>query len=149
MPNQWITALTIIGPPALAFVGKFALANREPARLKRLKRHSAMYQDLPDGAQPAMERLMVLEVEKYAQVMSDRLDRRLDSGTVAAMIVIGVGVGGVIALGFWLAGLWGPWVHFLSGTAALFGILLMIAGSGQLWKKAAPSHTPSGSAGTN
>lgn len=94
-----------------------------------------MYHDLPEGAQPAMERLVVLEVEKYAEVMSDRVDRRLDSGKVAAMIVIGVGVGGIIALGFWLAGLWGPWVPVISGTAALFGVLLMIAGSGQLWKK--------------
>lgn len=90
-----------------------------------------------------MERLIVSEVEKYAEMMADRIDRKLDSGTVAAMIVIGVAVGGTIALGFWLAGLWGVWVHFVTGTAALFGILLMVAGSGQIWKKPAPDSQPS------
>lgn len=134
MPSQWITVPTVVGPPALGFAGKFALSNREPARLKRIKRHTATYADLPTEAQPPMEQLIVADVEKYASVMTERIDRKLDTGTVAAMIVIGASVGGVIALGFWLAGLWGPWIHFVTGIAALFGILLMIAGSGQLWK---------------
>jgi hypothetical protein len=69
MPSNWITVLTVAGPPTRAFAGKLALSNREPARLKRLKRHSATYADLPAEAQPAMERLTVSGGEKCAEVM--------------------------------------------------------------------------------
>lgn len=140
MADPLIAALTAIAPPALAIVGKFALANREPARLKRMKRHSDLLEHLPETAKGHMERLVDSEAKTYADDQIFRMRRKLDGGTLAALIFVGVLTAGAIVAGFALAGLWGWWIHFLSGTVALFGLLLMIVGLGQVWKL--PDETP-------
>lgn len=142
MPDPLVATLTAIAPPALAIVGKFLLANREPARLKRMKRHGELLEHLPAGAKGHMERLLGAEAEAYADDQIFRMRRRLDGGTLAALIFVGVLTAGAIVGGFALAGLWGWWIHFVSGTVALFGLLLMIVGVGQVWKM--PSDVPDG-----
>ncbi|WP_155896866.1 hypothetical protein [Curtobacterium sp. UNCCL17] len=134
MADPMVAALTAIAPPALAIVGRFLLANREPARLKRMKRHSDLLEHLPETAKGHMARLVDSEAEAYADDQIFRMRRKLDGGTLAALILVGVLTAGVIVAGFSLAGLWGWWIHFVTGLIALFGLLLMIAGRGQVWK---------------
>ncbi len=81
-----------------------------------------------------MARLVDSEAEAYADDQIFRMRRKLDGGTLAALILVGVLTAGVIVAGFSLAGLWGWWIHFVTGLIALFGLLLMIAGRGQVWK---------------
>ncbi|PZF61891.1 hypothetical protein DEJ33_15775 [Curtobacterium sp. MCPF17_047] len=135
MADTLITVLTAVGPPALAVAGKIALSNREPTQLKRMKRHSDLLEHLPADAQVHMERLLAAESENYADDQIFRMKRKLDGGSLAALIFVGVLTAGVIVAGFALAGvLHAPWVHFITGTVALFGLLLMIVGLGQVWK---------------
>lgn len=134
MADPLVAALTAIAPPALAVIGKFILSNREPTRLKRMKRHSELLEHLPDEAREHMSRLLGQEAETYADDQIFRMRRKLDGGTLAALIFVGVLTAGAIVLGFALAGPWGWWIHFVTGTVALFGLLLMIVGLGQVWK---------------
>ena len=138
MADTLITVLTAVGPPALAIAGKIVLANREPTQLKRMKRHAELVENLPPGAQTHMERLLAAEAENYADDQIFRMKRKLDGGTLAALIFVGVLTAGVIVLGFALAASFSaPWIHFVTGTIAAFGLLLMLVGLGQIWKEPA------------
>jgi hypothetical protein len=140
--HQVITLVSVIAPPALAVLGKFLLANREPTRIKRMKRHVELYNDLPEPAQQRLGVLLEAEADAYVKQTVSRLNRQLDAGAVAALIAVGAATAFVIWLGFLLAPHTGAWIHFLTGTAALFGMLLMIAGVGQLWKDPGSSPPP-------
>lgn len=133
MATPMIAAMTAIVPPVLAVMGKFVLASREPARLKRMKRHLDLVERMPGDAKEHMERLLAAEAKSYADDRIFRMRRKLDGFSLSLLIVLGALIAGVIVLGFALAVKWGWWVHFVTGTVALFGLLLMLIGVGTVW----------------
>jgi predicted phage tail protein len=93
-----------------------------------------------------MRRLLESEARAYADGQELRINRQLDGATLSAMISIGVLTAGVITFGFFLASRWdAPWIHFFTGTAGLFGLLLMVAGVGQVWKPQKRDDKPASS----
>ncbi|MDL9944189.1 hypothetical protein QSJ19_01050 [Gordonia sp. ABSL11-1] len=95
---------------------------------------------LPSEAHERIERLLEREVEEYSAAIDRRDSRKLDGGSVAALIVVTI-VGALAgwAVIYWLVAVWPVWYWTALALAAVivvFGLTLGLAAAGitQIWK---------------
>ena len=132
MDAQSLAIVVAIIAPTFTLAGRFLFDRRDPSAFRRMKRHSELWGLLPTEAKPHMEKLIVAETKRYADRRVKRSERTLNGATLAALIFVGLATAlltwplVLLALVFWPA-----WIA--AALVALFGVLLMIAGTGQLY----------------
>ncbi|WP_448759515.1 hypothetical protein [Actinomyces oricola] len=109
---------------------------REPGgrELRRIRRHAHLRSLLPDGSEAAskMDSLLASEVELFTTRASKRIGRKIDSGNLAAIIIISLFGGGasfaLVTFAQALSGVWAwvLWAVFIGWT--LFVLLLVFVG---------------------
>jgi len=134
MDINWTTLLTSAGAPALAILGRLVFSGREPGLWKRLKRHADIYPSLPAKAKAKFEDMMATEAEVYADAQKRRATRKLDGGTLAALIFVGLVTAAITWGLILLATNWWTPLWILVVATAIFGALLLAVGVGKLWK---------------
>lgn len=132
--------------PVLVVVLK-PLMEREAggSRLRRIRRFAQLRSALPDGslAVTKLDELLACEVESLASISKQRLGRKLDGGTVAAVIIVSL-VGGLLSflLVIWAqnsSGIWATvlWVVVSLWTAFVL-LFVLVGGVPNLYKKSEP-----------
>jgi hypothetical protein len=131
---NWIGLATSAAAPTLALVGKFLFSDRESSSLRQMKKHAQLLESLPGDASAHIESMLSVEAQSYASARMRRVRRKLEGGTLAALIFVGIITASLTWLLVWAAtNFWFGW-WFIAVGAALFGALLMAVGTGQLWK---------------
>ena len=119
--------------PLFAIIWKVATDRRDPGAVRRIRRHSDLYNAIPAEARPQLLSLIQHEVQAYSTSYLRKVKRHINSGTVAALIFVG-GVTGALLYPtiYWgIRGLWGLWI--VAGVIAFFGVALIIVGFQQLF----------------
>lgn len=101
--------------------------------VRKIERDAALLKELPETAKAVMEDLIAYEVQQHSDRRKQRAIRRVNKGTVAALVFIAVvtaSIGGGLAFLAVDHG-WGWWVPF--GIVTGFGFLLMAVGAGQIF----------------
>lgn len=115
------------------------------ARLRRIKRYAQLRSALPDegAATVKLDDLLAYEVEHLASATKQRLDRKLDGGTVAAVVCVSL-LGGLFSFGLvvWAQasdGAWAVilWILFSLWTAFVL-LFVLVGGVPNLYKKTEP-----------
>jgi hypothetical protein len=105
---------------------------QDPAAVRSMKLHAKLHESLPPEAQKPIQSLLEFESAKYARALMKKGARKLNGGSVAALILVGLVVGG-LAYGLTLLGMvWWPGFIIL-GVEAVMGVALMVIGAGQLY----------------
>ncbi|WP_411732723.1 hypothetical protein [Paeniglutamicibacter sp.] len=122
-------------------------SDRDPGAVRSMKRHAELAEKLTGVAQTKVLGLLETESNQYSDRMMRRATRKVDGGSVAAMIAVAIVGGGLtygvtlLALNFWIA-----WI--LVVLVGGLTIALMFAGSAQLFKYPEEKNKdPSGSSG--
>ena len=132
------SALTYIGPivaPLFALLLRFVSDGHDGARSRRIKRYSEMLEQIPAAADavPLVEHLNS-EIKVFAERQGKLSNRKLDGGSLGALILIGA----VTSLATWALSYLSLNVHgafwLLTAPVLALGLALMIAGVSQLYK---------------
>lgn len=106
---------------------------------RRTKKHVELLAVLPEGVEAReLRRLIDDELAELARRDEVRLHRKLDGGSVAAIVLVVI-VGTAASTALWLfTPDWGTFwiiaIRALAVMVGLFSALLVLAGFGELWK---------------
>lgn len=148
--DKWWGALASALPAIVGLAVRFTSDGRDGARARRIKRYAEMLEILPTAAQPPLASWLESEVKTYADNQADLANRKLDVGTVATLLIVAVGTTAGTWVGIYAVtktswhGAVDALVWLVTGVWALFGCLLLIVGSGQLYKPRTDGTTPAG-----
>lgn len=101
--------------------------------VRKIERDAALLKELPDAARAVMEDLITYEVQQHSDRRKQRAIRRVNKGTVGALVFIALvtaPIGGCLAY-LAVAHGWGWWIPF--GIVTGFGVLLMAVGANQIF----------------
>lgn len=129
----WIALVTAISQVFAAITGKVYLGS-DSRLLRKIERDASLLAKLPAEAKGVIESLLIYEVNQHALRRMRRAARKLDGSALFTIVLIAAVTAGI---DWFLAYLaikygWGWWIAF--GVVTLFGLLLSLAGYGQLYK---------------
>ena len=124
-----IPILTAVLPPLIALIANLVLADRNPGAIRRMQRHAALQQQMPEGSAAETEFRALLDAEsnKYVARVMAKMNRKINGGSLAGIILLTVFTAGATYAVILLAQVfWPAW--FVAGGVALFGVLVILAG---------------------
>lgn len=132
-------AAVVASLPSLGLVVKGFISLFDLGLERRARRHAVLLAELPASVEATRLRVLLDgELDELARRGEVRLHRRLDRLTLFTMVLISV-AGSALAFGLWVLPpvLW-DWTTAVTRVAAcvvgLFAALLVVAGTGDLWK---------------
>lgn len=127
---NWAQVIAVVAPLA-SLVYRLGGMRRSRRRLDEVLQ---VYSNLPGKEQERMLPELREHVDRYFGDIGALATRKVDGGTVAAMIVIAV-AGGTIMWGLaWAANNWGVFFWVLFALVLLFTVALIATGSKQIFK---------------
>lgn len=126
------TKVLLTAIPGLSGLARFIVDRRERMSWKHVERLATLSERLEGEARASVLGLIANETELLVQRDADRMDRELDTASVAAIIFI-VTVATAVTWGMWIVGTW--WSYTILGLIDLLSVLLVGVGSTQLWVK--------------
>lgn len=124
-----VPILTAVLPQLVALFASLALTERNPGAIKRMQRHAALEQSMPDGsdAKAQLRALLDTETQKYVGRVTERLNRKINYGNLTGIILVIIFFAGATYSLILLAQVfWPAWI--VAGGIGLFGVVLILAG---------------------
>lgn len=142
--DRWITVAQVLAGPVLAILVKSAAGfGRFRRQRHQIRENVGLLESLPAQLKPAVEGLLVVQVEALVRDQTKLLSRKLDGATVGTLVLVGLVGGGAVAAGLAIDRWWS--IAFGSVIAS-FCLVLCLVGLGQLYKYA--ESEPSGNKST-
>lgn len=118
--------------PTVGLIAKVRQDRQDPAAIRSMKQHAKLYETLPENSRSHIEALIQFETEMYAAEMKRKAARTLNSGAVAAFVLIALVTGVAVYWAIAWGAIWWP-AYIVASIVGIFGVLLLLVGAPQLF----------------